>query len=72
MKATRTVGILVLVLLSIALGPAAPAIAGQQAAETVKGFDQAPRIAIVSAYSPEVVALKAQLDFIHCWPDQVA
>ena len=62
MKATRTVGILVLVLLSIAVGPAAPALAGPPVAGAVQGFDQAPRIAIVSAYSPEVVSLKAQMN----------
>jgi adenosylhomocysteine nucleosidase len=62
MKATRTIGILVLVLLSISLGPAAPAVAGPPVANTAQGFDQAPRIAIVSAYDPEVVALKAQMN----------
>ena len=62
MKAIRAVGILVLVLLSIAVGPAAPALAGPPVAGAVQGFDQAPRIAIVSAYSPEVVTLKAQMN----------
>jgi adenosylhomocysteine nucleosidase len=62
MKATRTVGILVLVLLSITLVPVAPAAARQPTGGTIAGFDQAPRIAIVSAYSPEVVSLKAQMN----------
>lgn len=62
MKATRTLNILVLALFCLALAPLAPVLAAAPPVPAAQGFDQAPRIAIISAYSPEVVALKAQMN----------
>ncbi len=57
MNRTRTAVVLVLLLFATSLGPVAAAPPGPS-----NGFDQAPRIAIISAYSPEMVALKAQMN----------
>ncbi len=68
MKATRTLSILVLVLFCLTAAPIAPALAAAPpvpaatGAPVAVGADQAPRIAIISAYAPEVVALKAQMN----------
>jgi adenosylhomocysteine nucleosidase len=69
LKATRTLGLFAILVFCLTLGPMAPVLAAappaQAAAPPVpaaQGFDQAPRIAIISAYAPEVVALKAQMN----------
>jgi hypothetical protein len=49
-----------MVLAMLVLPLAGTASAGAQPPNPAQGFDQAPRIAIVSAYAPELEALKAQ------------
>lgn len=59
-RKNRTLLFVVLVLLVLSLGMTASANA--RPPNPAHGFDQAPRIAIVSAYAPELEAFKAQAD----------
>ncbi len=62
MKATRTLSLFAILIVCLTLVPVAPVLADAPPVPAAQGFDQAPRIAIISAYAPEVVALKAQMN----------
>jgi len=62
LKTIRTLSLFAILIVCLTLGPVAQVLAAAPPVPAAQGFDQAPRIAIISAYAPEVVALKAQMN----------